>query len=118
MAAKTWKCRKCSMANPSRKQLCVECGKRKRPKRPVAHRKPLEAPYEAWAERFGGYCNICGKVPTEGQQRLHRDHEHKGDGLARGLLCFNCNAKVGRLTLQEARQIVAYLERAEGFRDL
>ena len=51
----------------------------------------LELPYEHYISLNGGeHCGICQRPPS-GSRRLHRDHDHTGEGRARGLLCFRCN---------------------------
>jgi hypothetical protein len=47
-------------------------------------------PYEEWVALFGEVCGICDRPPSA-TRRLDRDHEHKGRGKARGLLCWKCN---------------------------
>jgi hypothetical protein len=44
-------------------------------------------------DRCGGVCEICGKVPHNGE-RLHLDHNHK-TGKLRGFLCRRHNVAVG-----------------------
>lgn len=41
-----------------------------------------------------GCCAICGKHQSEFKTRLAVDHSHK-TGQVRGLLCTNCNTKLG-----------------------
>lgn len=114
----TWRCRRvragvrCPAVNPRVKQRCMLCGA-PRPKRPApAHHAALVAPYEWWVAQFGEQCGICGA--PRGSRRLHRDHEHRGAGRARGLLCFRCNAALrSYMTLEWLRAAVAYLERFE-----
>lgn len=74
----------------------------------------LDVPYEHYVELNGGeYCGICGKTPEPGK-RLHRDHEHKGVGRPRGLLCFPCNLQLKHTsTVEWLRAAAAYLERVE-----
>ena len=59
-------------------------------------------------------CGVCGK--PRGENRRHdRDHDHR-TGQPRGLACFHCNRELLRhATLEQARQVVAYLERVEAF---
>ncbi len=62
--------------------------------------------YDAMLKAQSGGCWICGKVPSKGQNRLAVDHLHsKGEkkrnprekrGRIRGLLCWGCNAAIGR----------------------
>jgi len=49
--------------------------------------------YEAQLARQGGGCAVCGASP--GARRLHTDHDHL-TGACRGLLCWTCNAMIGR----------------------
>jgi len=66
-----------------------------------------------------GLCWICGK-PQDGGKRLATDHEHKGLGEVRGLLCRRCNTLLGKIerpgrsgqpwTLDELKRVVQYLE--------
>jgi hypothetical protein len=74
---------------------------------------------ELHAEAFGGEwtpdcCGVCGKPPSTARH-MDRDHDHV-TGLPRGLACpgnQGCNALMPRqLTLERARLIVGYLERA------
>jgi hypothetical protein len=51
--------------------------------------------YEVMLAVQGGGCAICGKAPSEARA-LHVDHDHRS-GVVRGLLCFDCNAGIGKL---------------------
>jgi hypothetical protein len=114
-----WRCRriqngqKCGQLNLARKQKCTLCGKPRPKKRQPAHRAVLATiTYEDCVRLFGEYCGICGR--PAGERRLHRDHEHKGAGHIRGLLCFRCNSALrSYMTLDWLRAAVAYLECAE-----
>jgi hypothetical protein len=126
MAPRTWTCQrqsggvKCGAVNPKRLQICPTCGKRRPATKQVAHRKVLELPYEAYVIANGGSenCGICGRPPPEGG-RHRKDHEHKGDGLARGLLCWTCNLALRDFaTVEWHRGAAAYLERAERLRGI
>jgi hypothetical protein len=126
MAAKTWTCQrqsggiKCRHQNPKRKQICERCGKKRPPTKQVAHRQALKLPYEAYVLANGGSedCGICGRPPPEGGKH-RRDHEHKGDGLARGLLCWTCNLALRDFaTVEWHRAASEYLERAERLRGI
>lgn len=105
---------KCGALNESRRRKCYACGKTKPLKRQPAHRKALELTMAEYIELNGGpQCGICGKLPKEGE-RFHRDHEHKGNGLARGVLCFPCNSALRPyMTIKWVRAALAYLQRAE-----
>lgn len=68
----------------------------------------LDVPYEEYVRRFGEVCGICGTGPKPGK-RLHRDHDHRGQGEPRGLLCFRCNAALRPYMTAE------WLERAQHY---
>jgi hypothetical protein len=105
-----WTCPHCRSRWNENKQRC--CG-RKRPWRKPSHKQVLkELPYEAWVEMFGETCGICGVGPSE-TRRLDRDHEHRGEGRPRGLLCHLCNRRLDtRATPEWLRAAADYLERA------
>lgn len=65
--------------------------------------------YEAALERQGGVCAVCGA--GGGSRALHLDHCHDS-GLARGILCGNCNTGIGKLRDDPdlLRKAIAYLE--------
>jgi hypothetical protein len=77
----------------------------------------LDISYEDYIELNGGErCGICGRGRSP-ERRLQRDHDHRGEGLARGLLCFACNRWLrGFMTIEWMRAAIAYLERAEARR--
>src|SRR5207253_2176895 len=50
--------------------------------------------YESMLAAQGGGCAICGRPPRE-DISLHVDHDHE-TGRVRGLLCFDCNATLGK----------------------
>lgn len=113
---KTWTCQrqakgwKCGHRNPSRKQICEACGKRKPPRRKPAHMAALDLTYEHYIEINGGeFCGICRAEPNG--RRLHRDHDHR-TGQPRGLLCFRCNSALRPyMTADWLRCSLAYVER-------
>lgn len=123
---KPWTCRRqtdgkvCGHTNPSKKtMLCASCGKRRPPSKRPAHMAALdEFDYVAWVAEHGEVCGICGS-PPKGKRRLDRDHEHKGSGRARGLLCaFPCNTGLkGWMTAEWLRAAADYLDRAAGRSD-
>ncbi len=121
MTVRVWRCRKvtkgvkCGTLNLRIKQRCTECGtprpKASRPK----HMAALDLPYEEYVRINGGeFCGICGKPPSP-TRKLDRDHEHKANGTARGLLCaFPCNTGLkGWMNPQWLRQAAYYLEQHE-----
>lgn len=119
-----WTC-KCGYRNEHRtsSRKCQGCGEQTKPKRRVpAHAKVLrDTPFERWAalsvEIHGGElyaCGVCGR-PIGENRRPDRDHDHR-TGQARGLACVRCNRELLRhSSLEEARAVVAYLERVEAF---
>jgi hypothetical protein len=119
---RTWRCRrvkagvKCDTLNLRRKQRCTRCGGPRPKPRGSAHRAVLATTtYEQCVAMFGERCGICGAEPSA--RRLHRDHEHRGPGSIRGLLCFRCNTALrDYMTLDWLRAAVAYLERFEARR--
>lgn len=133
MPRKYWLC--CGTRWPRTKRLCPSCG-RSRPKARVpAHAKTLQNDdYNVYRDlnaeihglAFGPEwdpedCGCCGRSP-KGTRHMDRDHGHDRTELSygrpRGLACpgdWGCNKLMSRLTLERARQIVAYLERVDGF---
>ena len=64
-------------------------------------------------------CALCGKPKPENRKH-DRDHDHRAGspsyGKPRGLACTRCNKELLRnATLEEARAVVAYLQRVEAF---
>ena len=124
MAARSWTCQrvsggvKCGHVNALRKLNCEACGKRRPPTKRPAHMAALkEYDYVWYVAQFGERCGICGSPPKS--RRLDRDHEHKGDGKPRGLLCaFPCNTGLKDwMTPEWLEAAAAYLRRAEGVAD-
>ena len=70
---------------------------------------------EEW-EKINQYqallCAICGK-PQKSGRRLATDHDHRGQGIIRGLLCGTCNRALGRMerTWDKNTDVVLMLER-------
>jgi hypothetical protein len=83
------------------------------------------ASWRQLADRQGGVCAVCKKLPTTG--RLHIDHVHaKGWSkmphgaraiYVRGLLCHWCNRSyVGRgITVAKSEAVTAYLKQSMPF---
>lgn len=105
------------------------CKKATKPKpRTTRHAVTLRddsyAHYIEVAERLHGVtdesCCVCGKPRSQGR-RHDRDHDHKS-GLPRGLACggqSGCNVLMtSQLTLERARLVVAYLERAARYSEV
>ena len=131
---KYWLCQKCGHRNAwrgtSRKCQNPACGSAagRRLKRRPKHADALRLPFQHFArlsqEIHGGEygaCGVCGKLPKD-TRNMDREHGHdpreSSYGKPRGIACpghHGCNAKMARLTLEEARAIVAYLERVEAF---
>lgn len=111
------------------RKKCVSCGrpfpKRRVPKHAETLRDQTYAEYVEINEAIhGGHvpmwglfvgfdaCGVCGRPKPE-NRRHDRDHDHR-TGLPRGLCCVRCNRELLRnSTLEEARAVVAYLERVE-----
>lgn len=58
--------------------------------------------YDELLAAQGGGCRLCGK-PPRADAALHVDHDHQ-TGAVRGLLCFDCNAGIGKL--REDRELL------------
>lgn len=54
-----------------------------------------EDEYKKLYKAQNGKCAICETPESELKRRLHIDHDHK-TGKIRGLLCFLCNAGMGK----------------------
>ena len=116
-----WLC-PCGTRNERVKQRCTnqDC-RRKRPKRRtkvLAHPQDGYARYLEVARDIHGVsdesCCICGRPKPQGRNH-DREHDHR-TGNPRGLACFRCNKELLRhATLDQARQVVAYLERVEAY---
>lgn len=59
--------------------------------------------YEAMLEAQGGRCAICRREPHP-TISLHVDHDHER-GHLRGLICFDCNAGLGKF--RDRRRLLA-----------
>jgi len=114
-----WTCPKCKTRYKTRNTLrCARCGRKQPKKRVSAHMRALDLPYEEYVRINGGDFCWIGRFLGEkckghrATGRFHRDHDH-GTGAPRGLLCFNHNKRLlGGRTLEQARALVAYLERS------
>lgn len=65
--------------------------------------------YDTMFETQKGCCFICGRHQSEFQHRLSIDHNHK-TGKIRGLLCDNCNGKLGWFE-KNKKKILQHLEK-------
>lgn len=103
---------KCGHRNLARAKKCAACGKPRPVKRKPKHMAALDLDYQGFVELNGGeFCGICKAKPSG--RRLDRDHEHRGAGRPRGLLCRKCNRQLrGWATLEWLRGAVVYLERS------
>ena len=65
--------------------------------------------YTAILERQGHRCALCSGVCASGR-RLAVDHCHDS-GRVRGLLCFRCNAAIGKVaeTADQLQRLIEYL---------
>ena len=109
----------------ARNRRRCDCGRKLPKKRVAKHARTLrDDPYPVYEtlarEIHGGEpdsCRVCGR-PRHERMNHHRDHDHV-TGLPRGVVCYQCNALMPRLmTLERARQVLAYLERVEAYNGL
>jgi hypothetical protein len=104
------------------RRKCTACGSQLPKRRVPKHAEVLrDLPYAVWAELsveiHGGDLDACAccRRPMADGRKHDRDHDHR-TGLPRGLACYRCNRELLRnSTLEEARAVVAYLERANGY---
>jgi Autographiviridae endonuclease VII len=74
--------------------------------------------YHKFWEEQDGKCAICSREfldVCEDRRRPSVDHDHQ-TGRVRGLLCFNCNTGIGKLSedVQVLRAAIQYLEKHHG----
>lgn len=123
MARRYWSCRKCGTRNErTASRRCAGCGEDTKPKTRVPkHAEVLRDLSDSDWDRLsvkihGGElaaCAVCGK--PRGERQHDRDHDHR-TGWARGRACWYCNRELLRNgTLEQARAVVAYLERVEAW---
>jgi hypothetical protein len=116
-------CPKCGFRNDriGGRRKCAGCNetlpKRRVPKHAETLRDHGYAHYAFLSEEIHGTgenCGVCGRVKPE-YRRHDRDHDHR-TGFPRGLACVRCNRELLRnSTLEEARLVVAYLERVGSY---
>lgn len=59
----------------------------------------------------GEVCCLCSRTAKEtGHRRLSVDHDHE-TGLVRGLLCYECNWKIGQFTSDFGRKALLYINK-------
>ena len=73
------------------------------------------AEYDALLAKQGNRCAICKVHISEGKRRFAVDHNHSTEAV-RGLLCFRCNAGIGKFddNAELLKLAVAYLEVHDG----
>src|SRR4051812_25449058 len=117
MAAKgTRMCTRCRTVNPPRKRICGACQKPLPKRRRAKHMAALDLPREVFVEANGGYdgCWVCRELGETRPGPLCRDHEHKGAGTPRGILCQWHNRCLGpRYTPALTLALARYLNREE-----
>ena len=104
-----------SEANRHRR-VCGDCGAKRIPKTRPKHNRALELGREVFVEANGGYdgCWVCRELGVELAGPTYRDHEHKGEGKPRGILCGYHNRCLGpRYTPQLTAALARYLNREE-----
>ena len=108
-------CARCEQAMPKgRKSYCSdECARAAKRAIHIRNRYGVtEEWYEATLAKQGGGCAICGVVESaHGKPRLSIDHDH-ATGVARGLLCQQCNVGLANFD-EDARRLqraATYLE--------
>lgn len=117
-------CPKCAHRNDRTggRRKCENCAANLPKRRVPKHAETLrDTPYARFAALSVqihstdlGSCGVCGRAQTD-TRKHDRDHDHR-TGYARGLACVRCNRELLRnSTLEEARRVVAYLERVEAF---
>lgn len=105
----------------ARNRRRCDCGRKLRKSRAKERVRPVDdyaSVYIPLARDAHGVtdesCCICGR-PKPQEKRHDREHDHK-TGQPRGIVCFRCNKELLRhADLEQARQVVAYLERVEAY---
>lgn len=68
--------------------------------------------YDVLLAKQGGGCALCGAAKSKHGARLAVDHDH-ATGRVRGLLCMNCNRKLGSFG-DDPAQLIAAAEYLQG----
>lgn len=109
------RCRGCLTVNENRKRKCGACGRKLAARRKPRHLAALELPRDVYIEANDGYdgCWVCRDLGEHHEhRRVVRDHEHRGDGQPRGLLCDWHNRLLGpRYTAELVGAYYRYLTR-------
>jgi hypothetical protein len=100
----------------SRRRTCPDCGATRKPKHKAKHTAALDHDRAVFVAANDGYdgCWVCRELGIQMGGPLQRDHEHKGDGRPRGILCVFHNRKLGPAYTPELVNAYAkYLARPE-----
>ena len=111
-----WTCRRCNAQHDNgRLRRCPACKATRPKRRRPTHLRALDLPREVYVEANDGYdgCWVCRYLGEQRPGVLGRDHEHKGEGKPRGILCTFHNRLLGpNYTPELAQAFAAYLNRA------
>lgn len=100
----------------SRRRTCPECGSARKRRAKPKHAAALNQPRAVFVQANDGYdgCWVCRELGIQLAGATVRDHEHKGDGRPRGILCQWHNRKLGPAYTPELVAAYAkYLARPE-----
>lgn len=59
--------------------------------------------YDDLTSRYGGICPICNR-----ERKLVVDHDHRS-GIVRGMLCQECNTRLGWFEVVNIENVTKYL---------
>ena len=109
--------REAKARDQARKLAWVKAGGRHRLKHLTLSKNALS--YHAYDLQFAeqnGRCAICLRVPFPNESRFPFDHDH-GTGLARGVLCAECNNGLGcfKDNVEHLKAAISYLRRWASF---
>jgi hypothetical protein len=107
-------CTRCRTKAEPRKRNCQACGKKLPKKRRLKHMAALDLPHAVYVAANDGYdgCWVCRELGLSMGGALQRDHEHRGDGVPRGILCIYHNRKLGpAYTVELVNAYAKYLAR-------
>ena len=103
-----------AFSGDSRRRKCPDCGAKRVPKRRPKHLAALNHDRAVFIVANDGYdgCWVCRELGVKLDGPLYRDHEHKGNGRPRGLLCRYHNGCLGpRYTPELVAVLARYLNR-------